>query len=209
MRGGQDLTPCRHDAGATTGAATLRRPTLLSLLAALLLVAAATVAAAQAPRLPPVDLDIRNIRQETPVWCWAAVAQQVIVKRKGRSPPQCALVAMVHGRYPSYCCPHYERCAVSGSLAQIQTLIRNFGQRSSSIRPPSDAMTLYRTLRQGHPIILALRDSPYEGHVVVLTGMSWAGGEAVLHVNDPLDVVPARMTFRELLPRWHAAIVVY
>lgn len=171
-------------------------------------------AAAQARALPPpVDLGIRNIMQDTDVWCWAAVAQQVIVKRKGRSPPQCALVAMVHGRYPSFCCPHYERCAVAGSLRQIQTLIRNFGQRTTALSPPTDAMSLYRTLRAGHPIILAIRNSQYSGHVVVLTGMTWTAGangpEAHLHVNDPLRVIPGRLPFDALVPRWQAAIVVY
>jgi hypothetical protein len=183
-------------------------------LAALAPATAAATAAAQMQSLPaPVDLGIPNVMQETDVWCWAAVAQQVIIKRKGRSPPQCALVAMVHGRYPSYCCPHYERCAVPGSLRQIQTLIRNFGQRSSALSPPTGAMSLYRTLRAGHPIILAIRNSPYSGHVVVLTGMSWTAGpdgpEAILHVNDPLRVIPNRLTFNDLVPRWQAAIVVY
>ena len=128
------------------------------LLAAVMVVGVAPVARAEV--LPAVDLGIRNIRQETEVWCWAAAAQQVIVKRKGYSPPQCALVAMVHGRYPSFCCPNYERCTVPGTLGQIQKLIRNFGQRSSSLSPPTDAMTLYRNLRAGHPIILAVRNSP-------------------------------------------------
>jgi hypothetical protein len=182
--------------------------------AAFLLLALAAPAAAQMRALPPpVDLGIRNIMQETDVWCWAAVAQQVIVKRKGKSPPQCALVAMVHGRFPSYCCPHYERCAVPGSLRQIQILIRNFGQRTTTLSPPTDAMSLYRTLRRGHPIILAIRNSQVSGHVVVLTGMTWARGangpEALLHVNDPLRVLPNRMSFRALVPRWQAAIVVY
>jgi hypothetical protein len=185
------------------------------LLALLLLgLAAAAPAAAQMRALPPtVDLGIRNIMQDTDVWCWAAVAQQVIVKRKGRSPPQCALVAMVHGRYPSFCCPHYERCAVAGSLRQIQVLIRNFGQRTTTLSPPTDAMSLYRTLRSGHPIILAIRNSQFTGHVVVLTGMTWIDGangqEALLHVNDPLRVIPNRLAFRALVPRWQAAIVVY
>lgn len=184
------------------------------LLSLLLLALSGAPAATQLHSLPPaVDLGIRNIMQETDVWCWAAVAQQVIVKRKGRSPPQCALVAMVHGRYPSYCCPHYERCAVAGSLRQIQILIRNFGQRTTTLSAPTDAMSLYRTLRAGHPIILAIRNSPYTGHVVVLTGMTWTNGangpEAVLHVNDPLRVIPDRLTFRALVPRWQAAIVVY
>jgi len=35
------------------------------------------------------------------------------------------------------------------------------------------------------------------------------GPEAVLHVNDPLLVIPARLPWRALLPRWRAAIVVY
>jgi len=186
----------------------------LALFAAVAIPSAADHAAAEMRALPPpVDLGIRNIRQETDVWCWAAVAQQVITKRKGQSPPQCALVAMVHGRYPSHCCPHYERCAVPGSLGQIQTLIRNFGQRSSTLSPPTDAMTLYRTLRAGHPIILAIRNSPYSGHVVVLTGMTWVNGrngpEALLHINDPLLVIPPRLSLGDLLPRWRAAIVVY
>ena len=186
----------------------------LTLCAAVVLPPAADHAAAEMRALPPpVDLGIRNIRQETDVWCWAAVAQQVITKRKGQSPPQCALVAMVHGQFPSHCCPHYDRCAVPGSLGQIQTLIRNFGQRSSTLGPPTDALTLYRSLRAGHPIILAIRNSPYSGHVVVLTGMTWvngaAGPEAVLHVNDPLMVIPARLAWRDLVPRWRAAIVVY
>jgi hypothetical protein len=192
------------------------RPVLLAfaLLAAVAASSVAERAAAQRQAVPPpVDLGIPNIRQETDVWCWAAVAQQVIAKRRGRSPPQCALVAMVHGRFPSYCCPHYERCAVAGSLGQIQTLIRNFGQRSSALGPPTDAMTLYRTLRRGHPIILAIRNTPYTGHVVVLTGMTWVRGargpEAVLHINDPLLFMPSRLRLSELLPRWRAAIVVF
>ncbi len=187
------------------------------LLALLLLAFAAAFAAPAAAQMralpPPVDLGIRNIMQDTDVWCWAAVAQQVIVKRKGKSPPQCALVAMVHGRFPSFCCPHYERCAVAGSLRQIQTLIRNFGQRTTTLSPPTDAMSLYRTLRAGHPIILAIRNSQFTGHVVVLTGMTWVAGangpEALLHVNDPLRVIPSRLPFRALVPRWQAAIVVY
>ena len=191
----------------------IRALSFLRLLLAAAVAACLGAGAVRAQVLPPVDLGIANIRQETDVWCWAAVAQQVIVKRKGRSPPQCALVAMVHGRYPSFCCPHYDRCSVPGSLKQIQTLIRNFGQRSTALSPPTDAMSLYRNLRAGHPIILAVRNSPYSGHVIVLTGMTWIQGargpEAVLHVNDPLQVIPARLPWRDLLPRWSAAIVVY
>ncbi len=171
-------------------------------------------AAAQPRAAPPtVDLGIANVVQETKVWCWAAVAEQVIRRQRGYSPPQCALVAMVNGRFPSHCCPHYERCAVSGSLAQIQQLIRNFGYRYSSLQPPSDAYALYRELRAGRPIIIAIRNPDHSGHVVVLTGMSFVdfgrGAEAVLHINDPLLSLPPRLLLRDLIPRWAAAIVVY
>jgi len=163
---------------------------------------------------PAVNIPIPNISQDTAVWCWAAVAQQVIRFRRGKSPPQCALVAMVNGRYPSFCCPGYSRCLQAGSLQQIQTLIRNFGRRASSIRAPADAMALYRTLRAGDPVILALRTSPYSGHVVVLKGMSWRKGangrpEAVLHINDPIHWLPPRLSFAAIKRLWEAAIVVH
>jgi hypothetical protein len=186
---------------------------LVAALAFVALVPAARPAAAQAYVPPPVDLGIPNVAQETQVWCWAAVAEQVIRRQRGHSPPQCALVAMVHGQFPSYCCPHYERCAVAGSLAQIQQLIRNFGHRYSAIQGPGDPMNLYRHLQAGRPIILAIRNAAFSGHVVVLTGMTWVvterGLEAVLHINDPIHSFPPRMYFRDLAPRWAAAIVVY
>ncbi|MEQ8699155.1 MAG: papain-like cysteine protease family protein [Bauldia litoralis] len=162
---------------------------------------------------PPVDLGIPNIRQQTKVWCWAAVAQQIIHKKRGKSPPQCALVAMAQGRYPGFCCPGHARCAVQGTMAQIRGLIRNFGRRVTEVHPPSGPMVLYRALRAGRPIILALRNGPGTGHVVVLTGMTWVrttwGRRAILHINDPIGAFPARMRFREIMPRWHAAVVVY
>lgn len=161
----------------------------------------------------PVDLHIPNFRQRTRVWCWVAVAQQIIHKKRGKSPPQCALVAMAQGRYPSFCCPGYARCAVQGTLDQIRGLIRNFGRRVTEVRPPTGPMSLYRALRAGRPIILALRSGPGTGHVVVLTGMTWVrtlwGRRAILHINDPIGAFPARMRFEEIMPRWHAAIVVH
>src|SRR5688572_2984994 len=66
-----------------------------------------------------VDLKIENVPQQTMVWCWAAVAEQIIRKNGKKSPPQCALVAMAHGQDPSYCCPYNDRCAVPGTLSQI------------------------------------------------------------------------------------------
>ncbi len=54
----------------------------------------------------PVDIPIQNLTQETEVWCWAAVAQQIILASQGpqATPPQCALVAMANGAAPEACC---------------------------------------------------------------------------------------------------------
>lgn len=162
--------------------------------------------------LPPVDLNIPNIPQKTRVWCWAAVAQQIITRKRGDSPPQCALVGMVHGKRPGYCCPHYERCAVRGSLGQIRKLIRNFGRSYSTIERPVGPMTLYNTLRAGRAVIIALRNSAYSGHVVVIAGLTWVHGEngrvAMLHVNDPIGALPPRVPYALIRERWMAAIVV-
>lgn len=163
--------------------------------------------------LPPVDLNIPNIRQETQVWCWAAVAQQIINVSGRRSPPQCALVAMANGQYPSTCCPYNPACIRPGSLVQIQQLIANWGKRYTELQRPSDPYALYDQLRQGRPIVLAVRSTPYSGHVVLLRGMSWRdtpyGRQAILHVNDPIGYLPARLSFERLAPYWYGAIVVY
>jgi hypothetical protein len=166
-----------------------------------------------AQSLPPVDLGIPNVPQKTRVWCWAAVAQQVIISKRGSSPPQCALVAMVHGRRPSYCCPDYHNCAVPGRLSQIRKLIRNFGRSASSLERPTDPMTLYATLRAGKPVIIALRNTRYTGHTVVVTGLSWVQGDrgpvAMLHINDPIGALPPRVPYELIRARWAAAIIVH
>lgn len=169
----------------------------------------------QRGQIPPtVDLPIQNIPQETNVWCWAAVSQQIIMATRGQqgTPPQCALVGMANGKHPQSCCNNPAPCTQTGSLEQIQALIKNFGGRSSSIVAPTNAMALYETLAKGHAVVLAVRSSPYSGHVVVLRGMAWQQGpnglEAVLLINDPMAYFTQPVPFRNIAQHWEAAIVV-
>ena len=85
---------------------------------------------------PPITLPIQNIPQQTQVWCWAAVAQQIILASQGpaNTPPQCALVAMANGANPSVCCSEARNpaCVTAGSLQQIQYLIGRFGGQFST-----------------------------------------------------------------------------
>lgn len=97
------------------------------------LVVFAIDARAQVPS--PVDLPIPNIPQQTQVWCWAAVAQQIIHATSGpvQTPPQCALVAMANGAHPAVCCNQPNpACLRTGSFPQIAGLIQQFGGRTSS-----------------------------------------------------------------------------
>lgn len=158
----------------------------------------------------PVDLGIRNIRQETQVWCWAAVAQQIIHWRTGNSPPQCALVAMANNAHPQFCCTGNPQCLVTGSLQQIQWLIGQFGFSYSTIAPPAGPVPVYETISARRPIIMAVYSSPYSGHVVVIRGMSCMGPNPVLHINDPIgwSEFAQPVAFHHMLPYWRHAIVV-
>ena len=113
----------------------------------------------------PIDLGIQNIPQETPVWCWAAVAQQIILALNGPAgtPSQCGLVAVSSGVPPAVCCQFPVQCARTGSLQEIRNLILYFGGHVSSITPPDDPMTVYQTLASGRVIIMAVQSTPFSG----------------------------------------------
>lgn len=159
----------------------------------------------------PVDLRIPNIPQQTQVWCWAAVAQQIITWRTGSSPPQCALVAFANNAPPGFCCGGNPQCFVTGHLQQIQFLVSHFGGSISSISPPAGPLPVYNTLASGRAIIMAVRSSPFSGHVVVIRGMSCIGNNPILHINDPIGwpFFSQPVHFAQIAPVWQAAIIVH
>ena len=171
------------------------------------------------PQPPPdVDLRIQNILQDTQVWCWAAVAQQIIFSLGGptNTPPQCVLVSIANGAPPDYCCAGFwPDCIRPGSIQEIQALILRFGGRYSSYTLPADALTVYNTLRLGRPIIMLVRTSPFTsvGHFVVIRGMRWlatpSGLQAELLINDPLSYFSQPVPFNTIARYWQSAIVVY
>lgn len=166
-------------------------------------------------RADQVELPIRNILQETPVWCWAAVSEQIVVSMRGRAatPRQCAMVAVAKNASPAACCQYPMNCAVTGGLGDIQNLILYFGGSTSQILPPTDPQTLYGTLASGHPIIMQLQmDQGGMAHVVVIRGMAivpsaW-GPRAFLFINDPLQIYTQPIPFEDIIPMWRVAIVV-
>jgi hypothetical protein len=168
------------------------------------------------PLPPPVNLPVQNIRQETSVWCWAAVAQQIVLASRGpqNTPPQCALVAIANGAPPQACCGGYNpACVRPGSIPQIQSLIAHFGGRYSAYAPPTDPLTLYRTLASGRAVILQVSTGQQVAHVVVVRGMAFQptpfGVQPVLFINDPMSVFTQPVPFARIAPIWMSAIVVH
>lgn len=163
---------------------------------------------------PPIDLGIQNIPQETDVWCWVAVAQQIILASRGPqgTPQQCSLVAIASNTPAAYCCQTPTPCRRVGHLTEIQNLILHFGGRYSQILLPTDPMSVYQTLASRRAIIMEVMSSPYSSHVVVIRGMAWAptpmGIQPVLYINDPLGFFVQPILFSNLLPYWRTAIVV-
>lgn len=178
-----------------------RRAFLLSVLAAM-------VPQQSNAQCQTIDLGVPNIPQQTPVWCWAAVAQQIIVWQQGQSPNQCALVAMANNAPSQFCCTGNPQCHVTGNLQQIQWLIHQFGGKLSSIHPPAGPDVLYATLANHRPVIMAVQSSPFSGHVVVLRGISCYGPQVVLHINDPMSYFTQPIPFQNVIQFWSAAIVV-
>ncbi|QQC82822.1 hypothetical protein I9054_011270 [Acinetobacter bereziniae] len=167
---------------------------------------------------PPIDLPIQNIPQETNVWCWAAVVQQIMLFKNGpfNTPPQCSLVAVANNINPNYCCANLGNCAVTGDALKIQQLLSYFNGSATTYTFPANPMALYQTLAQRKPVIIEL-SQPYKGmtHVVVVRGMGFAqtpmGIIPVLHINDPMGKpnYTQPVPFNQIAPIWKSAIVVH
>jgi hypothetical protein len=193
---------------------TLQTITRRSLLGFAALGAPFAASTAQA-QWPPIDLGIPNIRQQSPVWCWAAVAEQIIRWRNGgRGPSQAELVSIANGFPPEACLqpPNHsvhQACQRPGHLVEVKQLIAMFGGGPSEIAPPAHPAILYQTLKGGHAIILAVQSTPFLGHFVVLRGMAPAR-DPILFINDPMGWpnFSQPVPFSAIMQFWNAALVV-
>ena len=143
------------------------------------------------------------------------MSQQIIAasRSKTQTPPQCALVAAANNAASDICCVEQDpRCATTGSLQQVQALVQQYGGRTSAYAAPTDAMTLYRTLQQGHAVIIGINAGNGMGHVVVARGMSFEqtpqGVVALVHINDPMAQFTRPVPFNQVAAVWRQAIII-
>ena len=111
------------------------------------------------------------------------------------------------------CCEgQNQACVRTGAIPQIQGLIKQFGGRSSNYAPPTDPITLYHTLAQGHAVIIGVTVGQGQGHVIVARGMSFVqtqyGWQPMVHINDPMSYYTQPVPFQAIARSWEVAIVV-
>jgi hypothetical protein len=156
-------------------------------------------------------LPIANRLQETPVWCWVAVSEQVIAYSRGNSPRQCALVAVANNSPPVMCCGGYNpACVRTGTMDQVRTLLLAYGNNASDvIAPPRDPRVLFDRIVAGQPVILQVRVGGTATHVIVLKGVELINGRAYMTVNDPMSVYTTPVDYAILYPKLINALIVY
>ena len=166
------------------------------------------------PQFAPIDLGIPNIQQQTPVWCWVAVVEQVLRWKTGRSPSQGELVSIANGWPPQTCLfpPNpmiANQCMRTGGLHEIGALLGMFGGGMTSLAPPASPNVIYQQIMNGRAIILALQSTPFTGHVVVLRGIIPAQNPLFI-INDPMgwNNFSQPWPFSSLIQVWRSAILV-
>jgi hypothetical protein len=154
----------------------------------------------------PSDIDISPIFQETPVWCWAAVAEMVlnyydIPDLNPMGDFQCAIAALVHPACLNYC----RNCITNAPnmsymrdvLQNYPAVAANYSQQSANkvlTNPPTGILSKAQVTMEidaDRPIVVGISPSgfTYGGqpqHVSLIVGYEDSDDDNfLLTVNDP------------------------
>lgn len=162
--------------------------------------------AAQGLAQEAVDLPVPLVAQDTLEWCWVASAQMVLRFRGVDPPNQCQIMEMGYHTPPGACCSNPNRCAIPGTIYQVQRIISYFGGGFTQLNRPADPSQLYSVLKQGAPVIAHLA-LPTGGHFVVIRGINWSSGSPAVEINDPF-FGSLTLPFSQLVQIWDAGLYV-
>ena len=123
-------------------------------------------------------LNVSIARQQTEVWCWAAVIEMVS-SYYGNGVAQCVTLDYW---YASSCCANPNYCAVPGSDEQIQHSLLALGVTSEYIYSSLSFENSMYEIDNGRPFIMFYQGS-FIGHVVVAFGYNAA--KQTLFIHDP------------------------
>jgi hypothetical protein len=156
----------------------------------------------------PNTLRVNPVYQETPEWCWLAVAEMLFtyfgippVRRDG-APFQCQLAAFEGGHF-SVCRQNCAACPVTaGSVNMLANLIRRYphfiveqdndqrvkGLNADVVDRPLTKEEIRQQLLDARPIVAFIDPSGrtiLRTHVVLIVGWSLKNDEFWLEVDDP------------------------
>lgn len=157
-----------------------------------------------------VNLNIPHFMQQTPVWCWAAAAQQIIAYKNGpvNIPSQCQIVEVASKLNPGECCHNSNPiCFHGGDFNTVANIISYFGGAYSNYVLPANPLIIESTLATGRPILAQLAMAGGTTHVVVIRGIRMLPAPTLI-VNDPLMNAPMLVPFLNLASVWMDGIVV-
>lgn len=132
----------------------------------------------QAPMLGR-SLSVPVIQQDTPYWCWAAVASGIARFYGSSVFPQHVVAGYVLGRQ---CHPQGgpAACNCGASLTDALVVTDNFWQ----MIPRSFTLDeVVRSINTGRPLCVRCEDSNHSGHFVIIYGYSLNGTD--LYIADP------------------------
>jgi hypothetical protein len=169
-----------------------------------------SVAQAQSGSPPPVNVDVPLVAQDTPQWCWLAVAEMVMRTRSGFSPSQCEMLEERDGEAEGNCCDDLRQCARAGtSLREVAAVLEQAGGIHTRYTMAILPAALYGLLSGGLPVVAQISETSGMTHAVVIRGMRYDGlGRAVLTVNDPGRPAPTEILYDDLAVGWLDSLVV-
>ena len=146
------------------------------------------------PPPPPVTkntLGVPPVRQQTEVWCWAAVSE-MIFRYYNVGTDQCNILSVWTG---VDCCSFSGLCLHPAPIEIIQQTLFGLGNINSTAIPRSLSFDeLRREIDQGRPVIMSYSGS-FLGHVVLAYGYDSNGN---IYIHDPFYgtvIVPYGRTF--------------
>ncbi|MFD2167398.1 C39 family peptidase [Thalassotalea euphylliae] len=123
-------------------------------------------------------LNVSHYRQQTEVWCWAAVIEMVS-GYYGRRALQCQTLQFWYG---IDCCNFPGNCVTAGSTNQIVNSFNALGIGNYYYPTPLTWSEFVREIDSGRPIIIFYQGS-FSGHVVV--GFGYNSEKQTMFIHDP------------------------
>jgi hypothetical protein len=149
-------------------------------------------------------LNIPDIEQKSPVWCWAAVSKQIIHGLKDASPKQCKIVSDILDKD---CCEDDTGCQETGTIDDIQLILNRYTGRYTQTTGPLGFNQIKELIYDRKPILMSISLTEEDSHIVVIRGFEEKNGKKYLYINDPLRIFNQKESYHKVFDRWNIGLI--